>query len=161
MGAEGISSGSMSIWQAVRSKPRTFNTVGLMCMYCADDGMGIHPWGPETAQIDSVRAWLAQLKAARDAGALHIRFSVGNWDKGWGCNKGLHTAFTEAGIFDPSGPTYSNCREAGADNTDDCDVTWDGFHLYRDVGHTYALLIPAWEPQLHWHLDRLHEVVGR
>ena len=27
--------------EALRSRPTTYNTVGFMCLYCADDGIGI------------------------------------------------------------------------------------------------------------------------
>ncbi len=155
VGAEGISSGAMEIWRSLYSRPGAFNTAGIMCMYCADDGKGIRPWGPAVLASPDIQAWLANLKKLRDADLLHVRFSVGNADKGWECNKGLYDAFASAGIFDPRPPDAQNCRTPEARSTADCDLHWDGFHLYRDVGHTYALLPPAWEPQLHWHLERL------
>ena len=158
IGTEGISSGSMLMLRALRARPTAFHTVGLTCMFCSSEN-GIHPVS-EANDSQERRDWLAQIKARADQGKLHVRFSVGNGDPGWECNKSHRDLMASAGLFDTAAPVHRNCKEGAPEGVEGCDVHWDGFHLYRDVGHTYAMLIPAWIPQLSWQLNKLSDVAG-
>lgn len=157
LGVEGISSGSRELMHAFRAHPAAFNTLGLTCMHCRRN-KGIDP--DKHLGTDAERwAWLETVgQRARD-GRLHIRFSVGNRDNQWGCNKEFHDLFVEAGALAKGEPRYENCKEGKEVGKDWCDTHWDGFYLVEGAAHHYGLLLDSWEPQLKWHLERLDKVV--
>lgn len=153
LGGEGISSGGRAIMESLRRKPDVFNTVGLTAMHCRNFG-GIDPkkhLGPETAK----QAWLRHLANRSRAGLLHIRFSMGNEDAQWPCNKEFHDLFVEAGILPVSSPTYGECRKGYKPSPDVCTTFWEGFYLYDGIPHHYGIFKPSYKLQLGWHLQRL------
>jgi hypothetical protein len=159
LGVEGISSGSRELMHAFRAQPEAFNTLGLTCMHCRRND-GIDPDKHLGTDVERW-AWLTTVgQRARD-GRLHIRFSVGNRDNQWGCNKEFHDLFVQAGALAKTAPRYDECKEDKEVGTDWCDTHWDGFYLVEGAAHHYGLLIDSWRPQLEWHLERLDKVVGK
>ncbi len=157
LGVEGISSGSRELMYAFRAKPAAFNTLGLTCMHCRRND-GIDPDKHLGTDVERW-AWLETVgQRARD-GHLHIRFSVGNRDNQWGCNKEFHDLFVEAGALAEAEPRYDRCKADHEVGPDWCDTHWDGFYLVEGAAHHYGLLIQSWRPQLNWHLERLDKVV--
>jgi hypothetical protein len=109
LGVEGISSGSRTLMKVFRTHPASFQTLGLTCMHCRRFN-GIDPdkhLGTE-AERD---LWLSQVAVLAKAGLLHIRFSVGNRDNQWKCNKEFHDLFVAAGALSKGEPRYDRCRK--------------------------------------------------
>jgi hypothetical protein len=104
------------------------------------------------------QAWLKTLKARYDKGDLRIRFSVGNHDNQWPCNKEFHTLFTEVGIFKNDPPKFGSCNEGYSNDPTQCTTYWDGFNLYNNRPHHYGLLLDSWVPQLQWHYETLSQM---
>lgn len=157
LGAEGISSGGRAIMEALRWKPNVFNSVGLTAMHCRNFG-GIDPkkhLGPELAK----HVWLGHLAKRARAGLLHIRFSVGNEDAQWGCNKEFHTLFVESQVLPSSQPQFGTCRKGRTPSPDVCDTAWDGFYLYDGIPHHYGIFLPSYRDQIRWHLQSLTKTI--
>jgi hypothetical protein len=155
IGAEGISSGSKSMMFTLRAKPDTFHTVGLTCMHCRRFN-GIDPQ-KDLGTVEERAQWLQTLARRKESGLLHVRFSVGNLDNQWPCNKEFHDLFAQSGVLQNTPPVFTECRE-GKQDSKHCDTTWDGFYLFDGRPHHYGLLLDSWEPQLKWHLDTLNQV---
>lgn len=157
LGVEGISSGSRELMATFRERPAAFNTLGLTCMHCRRND-GIDPDKHLGSEVERW-AWLETVAQRARDGRLFIRFSVGNRDNQWPCNKEFHDLFVEAGALRKVKPRYDRCVPDKEVGTAWCDTHWDGFYLVEGAAHHYGLLIQSWQPQLEWHLDRLDKVV--
>ncbi len=158
VGADGISSGSRAIMAALRDKPGSLRTVGLHCMHCRRFN-GIDPQ-KHFGKPAQRRKWLDGLTTLRHEGQLDIKWSVGNRDNQWPCNKEFYDLFVEAGFYRADPPKYGPCDEGAQPSTGACTVRWDGFDLYNGQGHHYGLMRDSWAPHINWHLDRLANFHG-
>lgn len=159
VGADGISSGSRAIMAALRDRPGTLRTVGLHCMHCRRFN-GIDPqrhFGKPAVR----RTWLEGLEALHRAGKLDIKWSVGNRDNQWPCNKEFYDLFVEVGFYKKDPPRWGPCEEGTSESTKTCTVHWDGFDLYNGQGHHYGLMLDSWKPHIAWHLARLANLKPR
>jgi len=158
LGVEGISRGSRALVQALRKKPTSFNTVGLTCLHCGKHGPG-NGYEPDVDLRNPAerKRWLKVLADRSRRGLFQLRFSVGNADPQWVCNKRLHSMLVEGGVLEDLPPDFTKCRTNRTSRPSPrwCDTNWDGFYLYDRMPHHYALLKPSWRPQLRWHLDTL------
>lgn len=155
VGAEGISSGSKATMKAMLSKPDAFHTLGLTCMHCRRFN-GIDP-DKDLGTPKERTAWLSTLSQRAQRNELHVRFSIGNLDNQWPCNKEFHELFANAGVLQSTDPEYTSCRRRRKPDTKHCDTTWDGFYLYDGQAHHYGLLLDSWVPQLQWHVETLSQ----
>lgn len=152
IGAEGISSGARAMMDALFRYPDAFQTVGLTAMHCGGrNGIRLERLGTPAQR----EAWAETLRAEVEAGKIHFRFSVGNRDPGWMCNKAFYDFFAKHGVTPEAPPDWIDCPTARKNDPRACTVTWGQFHLVDGHGHNYGILLDSWVPQLWWHLDRL------
>lgn len=151
LGAEGISSGARAMMDTLFRYPNAFRTVGLTAMHCGGrNGIRLERMGTAAQR----EAWAETLRGEVERGTIHFRFSVGNKDPGWMCNKQFYDFFADHSVTPSAPPEWVDCP-TGKQAATTCSVTWGQFHLVNGHGHNYGILLDSWVPQLWWHLDRL------
>jgi hypothetical protein len=150
-GVQAISIGAAFTMRAAFSDPTRFRSIGLMGMFC--DREGLWPerdFAPDPEQFYGVLAGLV----AR--GALAMRMDIGRRDTLYDCNKRWYFALQRAGVFERrEEPAYERCEGRGAPSSARCWARWPGFTAIPRLGHHYAAVVPVFDEDLQWQLDRL------
>lgn len=150
-GVQAISLGAAFTMRAVFADPTRFRSVGLMGTFC--DAKGLLPerdFAPDAARFYER---LAQLVAR---GALSMRMDIGRRDTLYECNKRWYFALQRAGVFERrEEPEYERCQGRARPSSATCWARWPGFTTIPRLGHHYAAVVPVFEEDLRWQLDRL------
>jgi alpha-beta hydrolase superfamily lysophospholipase len=150
---QAISLGAAWTVRVMFSDPARFASVALMGTFCDAEGfLPERDLGDPSAREGFYRALAARTRAARFA----IRMNIGRRDRLYDCNKRWYLERQRAGVFAAqTEPTYERCRTPNAHNSRECVLRWPGFTVLPGLGHHYAAVVPLFEEDLRWQLDRL------
>jgi hypothetical protein len=150
-GVQAISIGAAFTMRAVFADPTRFRSVGLMGMFCDEQGLlPERDFAPDPSRFYGTLAGLV----AR--GALAMRMDFGRRDTLYDCNKRWYFALQRAGVFERRAePEYERCEGRGPPSSARCWARWPGFTAIPRLGHHYAAVVAVFEEDLRWQLDRL------
>lgn len=154
LGVQAISLGAAWVARVLFENPARYASVGLSGTYCDVTGML-----PErdfgTAQ--SRARFYGRLAERVRAGSLAVRMDIGRRDRLYDCNKRWYFDLQSAGVFPAQRePVYERCERPGEPpDSGHCVARWPGFTALPGLGHHYAAVVPVFEEDLAWQLDRL------